>query len=262
MQRLFCYIFINIYEVFFTFFIFIFKDFIKDIRPDFTNDDFNIVCRELCCEARQRIWDENPSTVFNIAGKEFKKTIKPKKTTKTNAAQKDIAQTSSQIPTSAQPAPTQSNTIDQAVTQELSSFSNQNILSTIESAATQAKTYTNLSKQAINQDSSAGQKIIQNQFSQNYQHQPTMQNQQCLQRQQQQILQSQQQQLLQNQHQQQLQYQKHLQHYNQQNNNLIYVNPPEPQTLATASNISNFINSAQSQLFQIEDDTTLDGDPF
>ena len=45
----------------------------SNIRPKFVEKDFNTVLRELCSEARQRIWKKSPNTQFLINGKTYKK---------------------------------------------------------------------------------------------------------------------------------------------------------------------------------------------
>lgn len=41
------------------------------IRPDFTDEVLQKVLRELCSEARQRIWEKEPDRVFDIAGRKI-----------------------------------------------------------------------------------------------------------------------------------------------------------------------------------------------
>ena len=41
-------------------------------RPDFKMGDFNTVCRDMCSEARQRIWQSNPEATFEIGGRLLK----------------------------------------------------------------------------------------------------------------------------------------------------------------------------------------------
>ena len=41
-------------------------------KPDFKLGDFNTVCRDLCSEARQKIWQSNPEVYFEVNGKVLK----------------------------------------------------------------------------------------------------------------------------------------------------------------------------------------------
>ena len=43
-----------------------------NIRPKFAKQEFNTVLRELCCDARQRIWKKSSETEFLINGKIYK----------------------------------------------------------------------------------------------------------------------------------------------------------------------------------------------
>ena len=63
-------------------------------RKDFSSSDSNTVCRDLCSEARQRIWEKDETVEFVISGKTFKK-IPPKKRSKKDKKSSDDSNSSS-----------------------------------------------------------------------------------------------------------------------------------------------------------------------
>ena len=47
-----------------------------NMRPDFSKEQLNKVLRELCSEARQRVWEKEQDYVFEVGGKKLTKAIK------------------------------------------------------------------------------------------------------------------------------------------------------------------------------------------
>ena len=46
------------------------------LRPEFSKEQMNKVLRELCSEARQRIWEKEPDYIFEVGGKRLTKSVK------------------------------------------------------------------------------------------------------------------------------------------------------------------------------------------
>jgi hypothetical protein len=46
------------------------------LRSDFSQAQMNKVLRELCSEARQRIWEKEPDFMFEVGGKKLCKNVK------------------------------------------------------------------------------------------------------------------------------------------------------------------------------------------
>jgi hypothetical protein len=65
------YCFFNFYSVFYI-------DFLSIKCPSLSKSEFSTVCRDMCSEARQRIWSSDPKKEFEVGGKILKKGTKSK----------------------------------------------------------------------------------------------------------------------------------------------------------------------------------------